>query len=151
MVITLFLTITPPENLKGKRLLQNMVTTAIIAPSWITMLYKFQKSPLTLSKLNSRNSSNIIKWPVLETGSHSVIPSTMPKNIDFKISKNPSNKFNSPLCYVFPQGFCGFMVGFALLLSCRKERKARRTSCQVGQQAPFQRRRFRQAPSLRRL
>ena len=62
---------------KGLRSLKNITHTARMAPSWITTRNMSQKSLLVLSLTNSPTSS---MWPVLETGSHSVMPSTRPKN-----------------------------------------------------------------------
>ena len=40
--------------------------------------------------INAINSSNKIMWPVDDTGSHSVTPSTMPNRMAFSISKKVS-------------------------------------------------------------
>ena len=77
----------------GKIWFQNKRTTARIAPSWITTRNRFQNSSLTFSLTNS---SRMIMWPVLLMGSHSVIPSTIPKNIALIISIMVSPFLNMP-------------------------------------------------------
>ena len=62
---------------------QKNTTTANIAPSWITTKNISLKRSLMFSVRNSSTSS---MWPVLLIGSHSVIPSTIPRKIAFKIS-----------------------------------------------------------------
>ena len=67
----------------GFNFLKYNVTTAKIAPSWITTKNISLKVVLTFKLINS--STRII-CPVLLIGSHSVIPSTIPKNITLIIS-----------------------------------------------------------------
>ena len=68
---------------KGKILFQKRSTTAKMAPSWITTRNISQKSSLTFKVTNSFKR---IICPVLLMGSHSVMPSTIPKSTAFKIS-----------------------------------------------------------------
>jgi len=76
---------TASEELRanGQIRFQNSTTTAKIAPSWITTRNISQNCALTSSV---RNSFKRIICPVLLIGSHSVIPSTIPNIIAFKIS-----------------------------------------------------------------
>ena len=71
----------PPAN--GQSLSKYSTTTAIIDPSWITTKNIFQNSGVMS---NDTNSFNKIICPVELTGSHSVMPSTMPNNAAFNIS-----------------------------------------------------------------
>ncbi len=61
----------------------NSTHTARIAPSWITTRNMFQNSSVTLSLMNSLTK---IMCPVEEIGSHSVMPSTKPRNADLSSS-----------------------------------------------------------------
>ena len=70
-------------NPNGQIVLKYITTTASIAPSWITTSNNSKKCSDTFSFINS---SNRIKCPVDDIGNHSVIPSTIPKNIAFIIS-----------------------------------------------------------------
>ena len=58
----------------------------MIAPSWMTTSNISKNASPCLS---FRSSSIRIRCPVLLTGSHSVIPSTIPNMIAFKISNIP--------------------------------------------------------------
>ena len=70
-------------NWNGNILFQNKTTTARIAPNWITTKNISLKSALTFILINSSTKSIC---PVLLIGSHSVIPSTIPKKITLIIS-----------------------------------------------------------------
>ncbi len=59
------------------------MSTAQMAPIWMTTKNSSRNSGLTASLTNS---STKIMWPVEETGSHSVMPSTMPMTSAFRIS-----------------------------------------------------------------
>ena len=78
--------------LKGHILFQNNTTTAKMAPNCITYINISLKFGLTSSLINSSTKSIC---PVLLIGSHSVIPSTIPRNITFKILIK-LNIFNLP-------------------------------------------------------
>ena len=70
-------------NWNGNIFFQNMTTTARIAPSWITTKNISLKASLVFI---CRNSSTMSICPVLLIGSHSVIPSTIPRKITLSIS-----------------------------------------------------------------
>ena len=68
-------------------------TTAKMAPSWMTTR---NMSMNCFDTCNLMNSSTRIIWPVLETGSHSVSPSTTPSSTVFNRSaKVMSNLISS--------------------------------------------------------
>ena len=68
---------------KGQSLFQNSTTMERMAPSWMTT----RNISLNAGVMSMwMNSSASIMWPVLETGSHSVSPSMIPKMIAFKMS-----------------------------------------------------------------
>ena len=69
--------------LTGQSFLKYITTTARIAPSWITTLNILINS---WPDLRLRNCPNRIRCPVLLTGSHSVIPSTIPRTTIFTSS-----------------------------------------------------------------
>ena len=71
-----FFSLAPAVKAKGQSLFQKSTTTARMAPSWITTSNMPKKSSLIPAK--GISSSSRIKCPVLLTGSHSVIPSTIP-------------------------------------------------------------------------
>ena len=62
---------------------KNMTHTARMAPSWMTTRNMSQKSLVTSSVTNWLSRS---MCPVLETGSHSVMPSTSPYRAAFRSS-----------------------------------------------------------------
>ena len=68
---------------KGLSLPKNITHTARIAPSWMTTRNMSQKSRET-SRVTNWSSSSM--WPVDETGSHSVMPSTSPKSAALRSS-----------------------------------------------------------------
>ena len=65
----------PLSTQKGHSFLKYMTTTARIAPNWMTTRNISINSAL---KLNLSTCSARIMWPVLEMGSHSVMPSITP-------------------------------------------------------------------------
>ena len=69
----------------------------MIAPSWITTENISQKSPDTLS---GQISLKRIRCPVELIGSHSVIPSTIPRSIDLMISNISIIISDLPQCEV---------------------------------------------------
>ena len=69
---------------KGFSLWKYRMSTAIMAPSWMTTRNSARNSSDTCS---FTNSSTRIMWPVDEMGSHSVMPSTMPMRRAFSASK----------------------------------------------------------------
>ena len=72
-------------------------TTARMAPSWMTTKNISIKAVDTFSRMNS---STRIMCPVLDTGSHSVSPSTIPRITTFSISANDiSTVFKSSFDY----------------------------------------------------
>ena len=71
------------RGLKGLSLWKYSVSTARMAPIWITTRNSARNSVDTWS---CTKSSTRIMWPVDEMGSHSVTPSTMPINRDFNAS-----------------------------------------------------------------
>ena len=117
-------------NWKGNIFCQNRMTTARIAPSWITTKNISLKASLMF---RVRNSSTNSMWPVLLMGSHSVTPSTMPRKITFRISvklratlKDLLHKpvFRFPLRREIPAGrFSGyaFIPGIIAYLPMRRQ------------------------------
>ena len=83
-------------NWKGNIFCQNRMTTARIAPSWITTKNISLKASLMF---RVRNSSTNSMWPVLLMGSHSVMPSTMPRKMTFRISVKLRATFERPPCH----------------------------------------------------
>ena len=75
----------PRRTPNGQSLFQNRTTTARMAPSWMTTRNMDRNSSLAL---NLMICSTRIICPVDEMGSHSVMPSTMPIRMAFRISKN---------------------------------------------------------------
>ena len=69
---------------KGLSLWKYRMSTAMMAPSWMTTRNSARNWSDTCS---FTNSSTRIMWPVDEMGSHSVMPSTMPMRNAFKASK----------------------------------------------------------------
>ena len=68
---------------KGLSLWKYRMSTAMMAPSWMTTRKSLRNSSDTCS---FTNSSTRIMWPVDEMGSHSVMPSTMPMRNAFNAS-----------------------------------------------------------------
>ena len=69
----------PLLGLKGLSWWKYSTHTDRMAPSWMTTRNMFQNSAGTSI---FTNSSTRIMWPVEEMGSHSVMPSTRPRNAD---------------------------------------------------------------------
>ena len=67
----------------GFSLWKYRMSTAMMAPSWMTTRNRARNSSDTCS---FTNSSTRIMWPVEEMGSHSVMPSTMPMRKAFNAS-----------------------------------------------------------------
>ena len=74
----------PLLGLKGLSWWKYSTHTDRMAPSWMTTRNMFQNSSDTSI---FTNSSTRIMWPVEEMGSHSVTPSTRPRNADLTRSR----------------------------------------------------------------
>lgn len=73
----------------GFSLWKYRMSTAMMAPSWMTTKNSSRNSADTFS---FTNSSTRIMWPVEEMGSHSVMPSTTPMKNAFRTSMNMSTE-----------------------------------------------------------
>ena len=102
-------------NWKGNIFCQNRITTARIAPSWITTKNISLKASLMF---RVRNSSTNSMCPVLLMGSHSVTPSTMPRKMTFKISVKLRAIWKDLLASRFSLPLPGTITGRALLRLC---------------------------------
>ena len=80
---------------------KNRTMTARMAPSWITTSNMLPNSSETFRVMNSLSN---IRWPVDDTGSHSVTPSTMPKRMAFRISNRWIIR-NAPFQFQFVEQF----------------------------------------------
>ena len=76
--------VSPLSAQNGHSLWKYSTTTAKIAPSWMTTRNISIKASLNW---NLSTCSARIMWPVLEMGSHSVMPSITPYTTAFKISR----------------------------------------------------------------
>ena len=72
---------------QGKSLFQNKTTTARIAPSWITTKNISLNASVAFNVSAGIASTSSI-CPVLDTGNHSVMPSTIPSKMTLSISIN---------------------------------------------------------------
>ena len=113
---------------KGLSLWKYRMMTAMMAPIWITTKNKPKKASETSS---FKNSSTRIICPVLEMGSHSVMPSTRPMinalnasksmhppyfNSDYSAADGPNRRRTSAGAGLPPAGLCATCRGFTAVL-----------------------------------